>query len=103
MVDCLEREHVSMLFTIGGDGTLRGAKAICDEISRRKLPISVIGVPKTIDNDIPVMERTFGFHTAVSRAVQAINSAHCEAFAHRRGLALVKVRKGGKRKSSQYG
>ncbi len=91
MVDCLVRENISMLFTIGGDGTLRGAKAICDEIASRHLAISVVGVPKTIDNDIPVMERTFGFHTAVSRAVEAINSAHCEAFSHRRGLALVKV------------
>jgi 6-phosphofructokinase 1 len=91
MVDTLVKENVSMLFTIGGDGTLRGAKAICDEILFRSLPISVIGVPKTIDNDIPITERTFGFNTAVSRAVEAISSAHCEAFSHRRGVALVKL------------
>ncbi len=91
MVDCLVTEGVSVLFTIGGDGTLRGASAICEEIHRRKLCISVIGVPKTIDNDIPLTERSFGFATAVARAVSAISSAHCEAFSHERGLALVKL------------
>lgn len=91
MVDCLEREKISVLFTIGGDGTLRGANAVCDEISRRHLSVCVLGVPKTIDNDIPLMQRTFGFNTAVSRAVEAIASAHCEAFSHRNGVALVKL------------
>ncbi len=56
MVQCLRKEGVSILFTIGGDGTLRGTKAICDEIARQGVPISVIGIPKTIDNDVPLTE-----------------------------------------------
>lgn len=91
MVATLVREQVSILFTIGGDGTLRGAAALCEEIARQGLKIGVVGVPKTIDNDIPLMDRSFGFHTAVSRAVEAIRAAHCEAFSHRRGVALVKL------------
>ena len=91
MVDCLVREKVSILFVIGGDGTLRGGRAICQEISRRNLRISVVGVPKTVDNDVPLMERTFGFETAVARAVDAISAAHCEAFSQRDGIGLVKL------------
>ena len=91
MVDTLVRENVSILFTIGGDGTLRGAEAITTEIKMRKLLISIVGIPKTIDNDIPLMERTFGFSTAVSRAVEAIKSAHCEAHSHRNGISIVKL------------
>jgi 6-phosphofructokinase 1 len=56
MVQCLRKEQVSILFTIGGDGTLRGTKAICDEIAKEKLRIAVIGIPKTIDNDVPLTE-----------------------------------------------
>lgn len=65
MVDYLDKLKVSMLFTIGGDGTLKGANAISEEILRRGLAISVIGIPKTIDNDISYVEKTFGFGTLV--------------------------------------
>ena len=91
MVDTLEQMNVGILFTIGGDGTLRGASAIADEIGRRNLKIGVIGIPKTIDNDISYMERSFGFFTAVSEATKAIYAAHSEAEGARNGIGLVKL------------
>ncbi len=91
MVDTLEQMNVGILFTIGGDGTLRGAHAIAEEIGRRGLKIAVIGVPKTIDNDILHVERSFGFETAVSEAATAIYSAHAEAEGARNGIGLVKL------------
>jgi 6-phosphofructokinase 1 len=72
MVDTLARLQVGVLFTIGGDGTLRGAQEIAEEIKRRGLKIAVIGIPKTIDNDISWIEMSFGFETAVSEACKAI-------------------------------
>ena len=91
MVDTLEQMNVGMLFTIGGDGTLRGALEIAEEIERRKLKIAVIGVPKTIDNDISFVQRSFGFVTAVSEATTAIYSAHAESTGARNGIGLVKL------------
>jgi 6-phosphofructokinase 1 len=91
MVDTLERMNIGILFTVGGDGTLRGASAISQEIERRKLKISVIGIPKTIDNDISYIQRSFGFATAVSEAGGAIISAHIEARGARNGIGLVKL------------
>jgi 6-phosphofructokinase 1 len=91
MVDTLERTHVGILFAVGGDGTLKGAQAIAGEIDRRGLKISVIGVPKTIDNDIACMQRSFGFETAVTEAGKAIISAHTEATGARNGVGLVKL------------
>jgi 6-phosphofructokinase 1 len=91
MVDTLDRMNVGILFAIGGDGTLRGAHAIAEEIGLRGLKIAVIGVPKTIDNDISYVERSFGFETAVSEAATAIYSAHAEAEGARNGIGLVKL------------
>jgi 6-phosphofructokinase 1 len=91
MVDTLERMGVGLLFTIGGDGTLRGAQAIVDEISRRGLKIGVVGIPKTIDNDISYIQQSFGFATAVSEAAVAIYAAHTEAEGARNGIGLVKL------------
>jgi len=91
MVDTLERMNVGILFAIGGDGTLRGAHSIAEEIGRRGLKIGVIGVPKTIDNDISYVEKSFGFETAVSEAATAIYSAHAEAEGARNGIGLVKL------------
>jgi 6-phosphofructokinase 1 len=87
----LERMNIGILFTIGGDGTLRGASAISEEIGRRKLKIAVVGIPKTIDNDISYIQRSFGFATAVSEAGRAISSAHVEAQGARNGIGLVKL------------
>ncbi len=91
MVDALVEYGVNMLFTVGGDGTLRGAQAIAAEIGRRGLPIAVVGIPKTIDNDIAFLEKTFGFETAVAAAQQVVEGAHVEAIAARNGVGLVKL------------
>ena len=91
MVDTLERMNVGILFTIGGDGTLTGAQAISEEIGRRGLKISVIGIPKTIDNDISYVDVSFGFETAVSESRTAILSAHTEAIGAKNGIGLVKL------------
>ena len=91
MVDTLERMNVGLLFAIGGDGTLRGAQALAEEIGRRNLKIGIVGVPKTIDNDISYTDMSFGFVTAVSEARTAIYSAHTEAQGARNGIGLVKL------------
>jgi len=91
MVDALERMNCSILFCIGGDGTLRGAQAIAEEILARHLKIAVVGLPKTIDNDMCYIEKTFGFETAFTVAVAAIRSAHLEAKGAPNGIGLVKL------------
>ncbi|MGD0702101.1 MAG: ATP-dependent 6-phosphofructokinase [Trebonia sp.] len=91
MVETLERLGVSLLFVIGGDGTLRGAAKIADEAGQRGLVLSVIGVPKTIDNDIPYIDQSFGFQTAFTRATESIKSAHTEASSTPNGVGLVKL------------
>jgi 6-phosphofructokinase 1 len=89
MVETLENLKIGILFAIGGDGTLRGAQAISDEAGRRGLEISVIGIPKTIDNDISFVQQTFGFETAVAEARRATYAANSEAEAARNGIGLV--------------
>jgi 6-phosphofructokinase 1 len=91
IVDALERLNVRILFLIGGDGTLRAADRICEEITARDLRISVIVIPKTIDNDIPLVSRSFGFDTAVEMATDAIRAAHTEALGAPNGIGLVKL------------
>ena len=91
MMDTLARMKVGILFTIGGDGTLRGALAIEGEARRRGLKLSVIGVPKTIDNDISFTQKTFGFETAVAEAKCATAAAHTEALGAWNGVGLVKL------------
>jgi 6-phosphofructokinase 1 len=91
MVDALERMNISLLFTIGGDGTLRGARAISKEIGSRDLKIGVIGIPKTIDNDISYVDVSFGFETAVSESRTGIYAAHTESVGARNGIGLVKL------------
>ena len=91
IVDCLERMNISALFVVGGDGTLRGAMAIARVIADRALRIAVVGVPKTIDNDIPYIDQSFGFQTAFGEAAKAIQGAHVEAKASPNGVGLVKL------------
>jgi 6-phosphofructokinase 1 len=91
MVDYLRELGVGILFAIGGDGTLRGAQKISEEAARRGLTIGVVGVPKTIDNDISFVQRTFGFETAVTEARRATHAANAEAEAARNGVGLVKL------------
>jgi len=91
IVDCLERMNIRVLFVIGGDGTLRGAMDIARVIGERGLAIAVVGVPKTIDNDIPYMDQSFGFQTAFGEATRSIRAAHVEAKASPNGVGLVKL------------
>lgn len=91
VVDCLERMNVGILFMVGGDGTLMASKQIADEILKRTLKISVICIPKTIDNDIFLVSRSFGFDTAVDVATLAIKGAHNEAAAYPNGIGLIKL------------
>ncbi len=91
IVDALERMNVGILFMIGGDGTFRAGAKICKEIQRRRLKIALVAVPKTIDNDIYLVQKTFGFDTAVEMACQAIRCAHTEAVGAPNCIGLVKV------------
>jgi 6-phosphofructokinase 1 len=91
MARTLEDLNVRLLFAIGGDGTLRGAQAIAEEATRRGLELAVIAIPKTIDNDILFVQKTFGFETAVSEARRATSAANTEAETARNGIGLVKL------------
>ncbi|MDR1839822.1 MAG: ATP-dependent 6-phosphofructokinase [Treponema sp.] len=91
IVDTMERLNLNMLFTIGGDGTQRGTIDIAEEVERRRLKISLIGIPKTVDNDFSVIDRSFGFNTAVAKAVEVVAAAHMEASSAINGIGLVKV------------
>lgn len=91
IVDTLEIMNINILFCIGGDGTLHGAHAIHEEVERRGLKICIAGVPKTIDNDINFVEKSFGFETAFAVANDIINSAHNEAHGAYNGIALIKL------------
>jgi 6-phosphofructokinase 1 len=91
VVDNLEANGIGILFVIGGDGSMHGAMRITDEVRRRGLRIAVVGVPKTIDNDIGFIDRSFGFVSAYSAAVDAIRAARVEATAARDGVGLVKL------------
>ncbi|NDY42732.1 ATP-dependent 6-phosphofructokinase [Dissulfurirhabdus thermomarina] len=91
IVDALERMHIGVLFLIGGDGTFRAGAKVVEEIQRRQLKISVVAIPKTIDNDIYLVFKTFGFDTAVQMACEAIRSAHTEAVGAPNGIGLVKL------------
>ncbi len=91
IADEIERLNINILFTIGGDGTQRGALDLAGELERRKLKIAIVGIPKTIDNDLNFIQRSFGFETAVAEAVEAVRGAHVEAHDAINGIGLVKV------------
>lgn len=91
IVDAIERLNLNMLFTLGGDGTQKGSLAIADELERRHLKVAVIGIPKTIDNDLLYIDRSFGFETAVEKASEAVSAAHAEAHSSMNGIGLVKL------------
>jgi 6-phosphofructokinase 1 len=91
IVDAMERMNLNILFTIGGDGTQRGARDIAAEIAKRGLKIAIVGIPKTIDNDLSFIHKSFGFETAVSKAVEAVHAAHTEAKCAVNGIGVVKV------------
>lgn len=91
VVDHLESLGVNMLFCVGGDGTQRGALKIYEEARKRGAKLAVVGIPKTIDNDVPFCSRSFGFLTAVEQAVEILVAAHEEARSADRGIGLVKL------------
>lgn len=91
IVDALERMNVSVLFMIGGDGTMKATNSIFREVQKRNLRISIIGIPKTIDNDINFINQSFGFETAVYKATEAIQCAHVEATGAMNGIGIVKL------------
>jgi 6-phosphofructokinase 1 len=91
VVASLARLGVSVLIVIGGDGSLRGAQEIADEAAARGMALSVVGVPKTIDNDVPYIDHSFGFQTAFGRATDSIKAAHTEASSTPNGVGLVKL------------
>lgn len=91
MVDTLVENKIDILFTIGGDGTLRGSNAIGEEIESRGLDISVVGIPKTIDNDIDIIDKSFGFETSFDIASPILRDAHNEAKGAYNGVSIVKL------------
>lgn len=91
IVDTLTRMNINLLFCIGGDGTLRAARDIAGECRTRRLAISVVGIPKTIDNDLNFVGRSFGFETAVAETTPILRSAHVEAKGTCKGIGLVKL------------
>ena len=91
MVDTLEEMKIDLLFVIGGDGTLRGADALAAEVQRRGLKKAIVGIPKTIDNDIQFIDKSFGFETAFAVAVQAVKCAYIEATGAMNGVGLIKL------------
>lgn len=91
MVEHLDELGVDILFIVGGDGTLRGGEKIASEIRRRGFKKSVIGIPKTIDNDIMYLDKSFGFDTAFAEAVKTVSCAHVEAVGAMNGIGLVKL------------
>jgi 6-phosphofructokinase 1 len=91
IVDYLVQEKINLLICVGGDGTQRGTHDICKEITRRQLSIAVVGVPKTIDNDIQYVWRTFGLSTAIEKSREVLDCAHNEARAALNGIGLVKL------------
>ena len=91
IVDALERMNVGILFVIGGDGSMKAASLIMDEVRRRNLRMSIIGIPKTIDNDINFVPQSFGFETAVDKAAEIIRCAHVEAEGVPYGIGMVKL------------
>ncbi|KAK2969919.1 hypothetical protein RJ640_000532 [Escallonia rubra] len=91
IVDSIQDRGINQVYIIGGDETHKGASEIFQEIRRRGLKVSVAGIPRSIDNDIPVIDRSFGFDTAVEEAQRAINSAHAEAESAANGIGVVKL------------
>ncbi|XP_057504803.1 ATP-dependent 6-phosphofructokinase 6-like [Actinidia eriantha] len=91
IVESIQDRGINQVYIIGGDGTQKGASVIFEEIKRRGLKVAVVGIPKTIDNDIPVIDKSFGFDTAVEEAQRAINAAHVEAESFENGVGVVKL------------
>ena len=90
-VDNLIARGIDVLFTIGGDGTQRGANDLYQEARSRGHALAVVGIPKTIDNDVGFVSRTFGFYSAIREAARVLDCAHTEARSVPGGIGLVKL------------
>ena len=91
VVDCLIKMNINILFCIGGDGTIRAAEKITAEVNKRKQKIAIVCIPKTIDNGLNLIQKSFGFDTAIEKAADAIKSAHIEAKGALNGIGLIKI------------
>ncbi|MCL2186718.1 MAG: ATP-dependent 6-phosphofructokinase [Treponema sp.] len=91
IADTIQKLNMNMLFVIGGDGTQRGTVEIAEELEKRNYKAAVIGIPKTVDNDFALIDRSFGFNTAVAKAVEVVSAAHVEAKSAINGIGLVKL------------
>ncbi len=91
IVACLVKLNINILFCVGGNGTIRAAEKITSEIKKRNLKIAIVCIPKTIDNDLNLIEKSFGFDTAIEKTVEAIKSAHVEAKGAFNGIGLIKI------------
>ena len=91
MVGYLANRQIDVLLCVGGDGTQKGAHALAEEIARRRLPIAVVGIPKTIDNDVQYVRQTFGYFSAIESARAILDGAHCESKGAPNGIGLVKL------------
>ncbi len=91
IADAIENLNINMIFIIGGDGTQRGSLEIAEELEKRNLKIAVVGIPKTVDNDLSFIQKSFGFDTAVVKASEAVAAAHMEAHSQINGIGLVKL------------
>ena len=91
IADTIQSLNINMLFIIGGDGTQRGSIEIAEELKKRQHKTAIIGIPKTVDNDFALIDRSFGFNTAVAKAVEVVSAAHMEATSAINGIGLVKV------------
>ncbi|MDR3284834.1 MAG: ATP-dependent 6-phosphofructokinase [Treponema sp.] len=91
IADTIEALNMNMVFIVGGDGTQRGALEVTEEIERRGMKVAVVGIPKTVDNDLMFIQRSFGFDTAVQKAAEAVSTAHMEAHSHINGIGLIKL------------
>jgi len=90
-MDNLVARGIQVLFTVGGDGTQRGARDLIQEASKRGYPLAVVGIPKTIDNDVPYVARTFGYLTAIEQAAKVLECAHTECHSVHNGISVVKL------------
>jgi 6-phosphofructokinase 1 len=91
IIKAVTEKGINQLYVIGGDGTHRGIAVLSEEMRKRKLEVSIVGIPKTIDNDIPIIDKSFGFETAVAESIRAIRSAYVESIGVDYGIGLVRL------------
>jgi 6-phosphofructokinase 1 len=91
ILDELVKREINQVYLIGGDGTHRGMNILMKRAIERKNVIAFIGIPKTIDNDIPIIDHSFGFNTACEVAERMVEAGYCEAISAVNGVGLIKL------------